>query len=399
MKVLYIQHCGHFGGSGRSLFELVTQLMKSGIKAHLICQKGPTAEAFKSAGVQVKTLFGLSQFDNTSAGYYRGIRWLVFLREIVYLIPTIIGMIRAKRSWKDIDIVHVNEYSMISVALAAFLIYRKPIFIHCRLPLRTCDESIRARAIAWIYKCIKAQIIAIDDKVASTIPQTLPTTTVHNSFNKNSILNDSASVSIPAAPADGLNLGFVGFIYTLKGILELVEAIGICKERKINLKLYVAGEVIASEGQNNALKWLIGSFRDSTDVMGDINKIIDKYDIKDRIVFLGYTKNLSAFYRSIDVLCFTSRLNAAGRPVFESAFFGVPSIVAIDRSWADTIDHMKTGMVVPENSPEQIADAIEYLAKNRSELKRMGENAKQMAEGNFSPERNSRQVYSLYSSA
>jgi glycosyltransferase involved in cell wall biosynthesis len=76
-------------------------------------------------------------------------------------------------------------------------------------------------------------------------------------------------------------------------------------------------------------------------------------------------------------------LNAVGRPVYESAFYSKTSIVAIDRSWPDMIIDGKTGLIVKENDPHSIANAIEGLYKNQELLKKMGRHANRLALNNI----------------
>jgi 1,4-alpha-glucan branching enzyme len=62
---------------------------------------------------------------------------------------------------------------------------------------------------------------------------------------------------------------------------------------------------------------------------------------------------------------------AAGKPVIGSDIPGI----------ADLIRQEQTGLLVPQDSPDDLAIAIERMMRNPDEVKRMGENAKQVAQG------------------
>jgi len=86
VSVLYIHHCGVFGGSSRSLLEIIKAFPEKSVKPYLITQKGITSKIFKDLGIETIETIGISQFDNTKIGYYRGFRWLILLREFFYII-------------------------------------------------------------------------------------------------------------------------------------------------------------------------------------------------------------------------------------------------------------------------------------------------------------------------
>src|SRR5690606_37681299 len=98
----------------------------------------------------------------------------------------------------------------------------------------------------------------------------------------------------------------------------------------------------------------------------------------------------------LDVLCFPSYLNAAGRPVFEAAFFGVPSIVAVRDAPPDTILNGSTGVCIDTPDPIALADAIEFLYRHPEERLKMGENALNLAHNNFDIVRNANHLLMIY---
>ena len=82
--------------------------------------------------------------------------------------------------------------------------------------------------------------------------------------------------------------------------------------------------------------------------------------------------DISAVYSGMDVLCFPSHLNAAGRPVFEAAFFRKPCILAIENPQSDTMIDYVTGICIPEKEPLELFNAIKYFCDHPAEITRMG---------------------------
>lgn len=113
---------------------------------------------------------------------------------------------------------------------------------------------------------------------------------------------------------------------------------------------------------------------------------------------LGFSARIADAYEMMDVLCFPSHFDAPGRPIFEAAFAGVPSIVALRTPKTDTLVHEVTGLAVPPRDAETLADAIERMAQNLEQTRTMGEAARTMAQQNFDPRRNAAALLDVYNS-
>lgn len=96
------------------------------------------------------------------------------------------------------------------------------------------------------------------------------------------------------------------------------------------------------------------------------------------------------------MLCFPSHLNAAGRPVFEAAFFKVPSIVAMQNPRADTMIDGETGICIAPKDAQALARAIEYFYARPEEVRRMGEAAYRLALRDFDTKKNACRMLAIY---
>ena len=114
------------------------------------------------------------------------------------------------------------------------------------------------------------------------------------------------------------------------------------------------------------------------------------------IHLVDFTPHIEQVYRDLDVVCFPSHLEAAGRPVFEAAFYGVPSIVALSDALPDTFIEGQTGLRMEPHNAVSLADAIERLCRQPGEVTRMGEQARALAARNFDARRNAEKMLSVY---
>jgi glycosyltransferase involved in cell wall biosynthesis len=111
---------------------------------------------------------------------------------------------------------------------------------------------------------------------------------------------------------------------------------------------------------------------------------------------LGSSDDIGQFYRSIDLLCFATWLDAPGRPVFEAAFFSRPSLVSVRLPTPDTLIHGVTGIAIDRPDPSLICNAIKELSSDRERMLRMGAAARELALKNNCPTINAARIYEIY---
>jgi hypothetical protein len=85
MKVLYIDGDGPLGGASRSLYELVNQLKPLGVRPYILVARGTVVSYYSKLAEEIITTYGLTRFDNTKYSHYRGVRWIIVLRELLRL--------------------------------------------------------------------------------------------------------------------------------------------------------------------------------------------------------------------------------------------------------------------------------------------------------------------------
>ena len=82
-NILFVHPIKEFSGSLRSL-EQYLDLLKSRYKFYFLVPKGEASKRLNKYG-KVISVIGLSKFDNSQLGYYRGLRWFLIIRETFFL--------------------------------------------------------------------------------------------------------------------------------------------------------------------------------------------------------------------------------------------------------------------------------------------------------------------------
>lgn len=390
MRVLYLHPAGAFGGASKSLIELYLAAKKQGtIEAVILTPAGTAATAFQKAGMNVVETTGLSQFDHTRYGYYRHLRWLILLRELLYLPVTLIALLRLSRSQATFDLIHVNEITLLPTAILAKWIFKLPMVFHVRSVQHPEQTAWRSRQLFKRLDRLASSVICIDETVRASVPAWLKTTVIHNGI---SIDTDDTKHQ---ADADVVNVGMAGVLLRSKGVYEFLQAADILiNERQRKVHFTIAGE--NARDTTGLKQWLLKKLGFYEDVLAQAKRFVKEHGLESNVTFKGFLPDIRKFYPEMDVICFPSHLNACGRPVFEAALFAIPSIVAIKDPLEDAIISGVTGLAIDHPSPTLLANAIDTLALDQPFRKTLGNQARDWARAHFSIENSAAQLLDIY---
>lgn len=286
---------------------------------------------------------------------------------------------------------HVNEVTLLPLAIFAKQLLGLPMVVHVRSLQCAPGSNRRTKLVGrWLGRYADA-VVPIDHTVARTLDRNLALSIVHNGLR---VAVSSHRTIAPRAAGQPMRVGFMGVLIALKGVYELVEAMRILKERDVNIDCVIAGE--NARELHGARAWALRKLGFARDVSTELGQLIQRHGLEQQVRLVGFVKDVHAIYETLDVLCFPSHLNAAGRPVFEAAFFEVPSVVAIEDPLPDAVLHGQTGLAIPRPEPEQIADALQSLAQDEEFRIALGRGARAWALEQFDIENSAASVLRIY---
>lgn len=173
----------------------------------------------------------------------------------------------------------------------------------------------------------------------------------------NSIPGNTRATVRDERRADGedrpLIYSFFGAIDDRKGIFETVEALGLHKERfKGRIELHIGG----------------------TGDMARMQEIINRYDIADMVVLLGWldAEGKSRLLAKSDVFVHPSNFESFGISILEAMDYSLPVITTATGGIPDLVTDGVNGIVVPAGDVEAIAAAMGRLMDNPEERLRFG---------------------------
>ncbi len=169
---------------------------------------------------------------------------------------------------------------------------------------------------------------------------------------------------------------FVSRIHPKKGLLNLVKAWA--EVRPINWRMILVGP-------------------DENGYMAVIQKVIQKYGLKDDFVYLGpvYGKELSNLYRKSDLFILPSFNENFGNAVTEALAHGIPVITTQGTPWEELNTH-DCGWWIPIGS-ESLSQALRKATEiSGKELQNMGLRGRKLVESKYTWKSTGKKMKILY---
>ncbi|HXV66521.1 MAG TPA: glycosyltransferase family 4 protein [Nitrosopumilaceae archaeon] len=141
---------------------------------------------------------------------------------------------------------------------------------------------------------------------------------------------------------------------------------------------------IKNESSNTNENKIIYIGRDSPEKGIDILKSIEK-KIKGKVVYCTNVewKKAMSILKSSNVLVLPSRIESIPNVIKEAFFLKVPVVATNVGGIPEIVEHGKTGILVPPNQPQSLADSINHLLENKEFAKKLADTAYEFLINNF----------------
>jgi glycosyltransferase involved in cell wall biosynthesis len=172
-----------------------------------------------------------------------------------------------------------------------------------------------------------------------------------------------------AARGTGLRVLFVGRLVERKGVTHLIEAV-----RRLPAELHGRLVVIGDGPERAALE-----------AQARAAGMADRVEIRGRVS----DAELRAAYAASDALVLPSIVDARGDTeglgvvLLEAMSYGVPVVASDIGGITDIVEHGKSGLLVPPGDPDQLAAALERLARDPGLVARLGAAGEQRVRSAF----------------
>lgn len=176
---------------------------------------------------------------------------------------------------------------------------------------------------------------------------------------------------------DSKLLIFAGRIAKEKGLEELLRAMQLLIQKNLPVHALIVGE-----GQDR------GSFERRRDSLG----------LQSQVTFTGWVDpdSIPYYLAAGDVFVSPSWFEGQGLTVIEAMLAGAPVVATEVGGIIDSVEHEKTGLLVPVHAPEAIAAAVERLLTDQPLAHEMAARAKKNASAKFSRQASAEAFSKLY---
>jgi len=127
-----------------------------------------------------------------------------------------------------------------------------------------------------------------------------------------------------------------------------------------------------------------------------LEEIVFKNGLQERITFLGHCDNIAEVTSALDIAVLASHYEGMGRVILEAMAAGLPVVATRVGGIPDLVVDRETGFLVEPHSPEQLAQAIVFLASDPGLRKQMGDAGKKSVDSRFTVDTMIEQVDKLY---
>jgi glycosyltransferase involved in cell wall biosynthesis len=150
-----------------------------------------------------------------------------------------------------------------------------------------------------------------------------------------------------------INIGYIGRIVREKGLKELLLAFSIVKMRFLSAKLYFAGD---------------GKYLEK------LKYITEKKSLFKEVTFLNEISEPLTFYNQVDIVVLPSRFEALPLILLEAMAVGCVVITTNVGGVFEIINNETNGLLLENNSPESISNAIFKIIENDALRERLRKN-------------------------
>lgn len=157
-------------------------------------------------------------------------------------------------------------------------------------------------------------------------------------------------------PRDEVMLGTLSRLDSVRAVNLAIDFLKVLLDRGLPVRLSVAG--IGEESDN-------------------LKAQAERLGLADKVIFLGGVRDLSAYFREVDILLNTPVLigdhgAGVGNNILEAGLYGTPVVTYDAAGVSEMVIDGQTGYCVPFEDKERFADAVTDLVRNPGLRRQMG---------------------------
>jgi glycosyltransferase involved in cell wall biosynthesis len=376
MKVCFISHSCLRGGAELSLLELIDALLQRGVQcACVLPGRGTLNDLLADRGVET-IVVPFKQWVHTRKTFFGQARRMLPLRHIpaIFRLVTVIKRLRC-------DVVYTNTIAVGAGAVAA-KIAGKPHIWHIR-EFGYDDHklsydlglSVSRKLIGRLSSACIANSKAVAEEYRPSLTGT-ELTVIYNSVEMPT-LGDATPADVPWRHDGAIRCVLLGKLLPGKGQEDAVKAMVNLRRMNVPAELLLLGGAVDTEYHQH------------------IERLVEQYNLTDRVHMLGHSDNPMPLINTADVLLMCSRREAFGRVTVEGMKLGKPVIGTRSGGTPEIVQEGETGFLYTPGDAQELAAKIGHLYANRAVRDSMGTKACRCAQERFNQRKYGRDVENI----
>jgi glycosyltransferase involved in cell wall biosynthesis len=365
MKVLFLDIEGGHGGSSKSLFELVKNivLIDENVKIDVWCKKkGEIHNKYKEVGVFTRVVSSMPKVRAVPR-FSRNV-WMQIIFFLIHWPKSRKFRRELLEESRNVDLIHFNHEGL--YWLAFWLSRRTKVAMTMHIRTNPWDSFFARLQVKVIDNCTSSVIFITENEKKRYVE--LGGSEDHGVVIYNSVEIGDNNLHSPR-PSLGSNFiicALANYSY-LRG-LDLLIDVAIClkKIKATKVKFIIAGDI-------SLTKSLPGKLGEIGRRKGDLSDYAKEMKVDDMFIFLGHVSNTKRVLLSSNLLVRPNReKNPWGRDILEALSLGVP--VVSSGTYNKFVENGVTGILLDDFIPCIVAREIVKLSKNTKLMEIMSVN-------------------------
>ncbi|NLO75183.1 MAG: glycosyltransferase family 4 protein [candidate division WS1 bacterium] len=379
-RIAYIDTASDLGGAEKSLLELTARLDTSRFTPLLLHSRGAGWMKREDTGhlqkIPVFSPGGVMdrQRDRVGSKTLRNLQDMLASARPVYRV------MRGLRNGRA-DLVHTNTLKGHLLGGLAARLARLPLIWHVRDLL---EEGQGRALLLQAARTLRPRVIAISEAVARQFDGlSLRVDLIPNGVPLERFTPGEAPESLReewSLRPEECVIVCVGRLTPWKGHRTLLRAFAEVLQECPECHLLVVGEVAF---------W-------SQEYGQELHELAERLELGDRLIWTGFRPEIPEILRLSDFLVLPSRDEPFGRVLVEAMAVGKPVIATSSGGAPEIVLPEETGLLVPPEDPEALAEAMVRMAKGSDLRQKWGQTGLERAAQHFDVRRVVAQVQGVY---
>jgi glycosyltransferase involved in cell wall biosynthesis len=368
--------------SGRFIFEQVRVLSRKNINIEVLAphhENYPSSETFDGVNV-TRFKYAPSKFEKLcyGGGISENVKTKLTAKlELPFFL--LIFLAHALLKARKFDLIHAHWLTISGlVGAVSKILYKKPLVVTIHgSDLRGLDNNFFVLTVNKLVLRLSDHIITVNKELKKRL-ETLGVDANKISVVYNGISGISHLLKIPTKKTSTGNLLFLSRLTKIKNLKFVLESLVLLEGRMPNLRLTVVGDGPQKE---------------------ELEAFVKEKGLIKQVSFVGgkSLKEVINYYKDSDLFVLPQRAEGFGISLLEAMAAGVPTISGKVRGIEEMIEEGRTGFTVRLSKPDDLADLILSLVKNRALLNSVSFEARDKV-NNLNWEKQSKEIMRIYKS-